>query len=196
VLLLTDPAKARELARQAMAFYLPLTNYRANWLRLGFSDQDLANEGRRPVSRRHGRPGQRSGDPTTHSGPFGRRGEPCLRSAPPPERRTFAGLQCADRARLLAEFRREDEERVRCRRRSCARYRYGEKIAKPWFRSETGQRHQWSTQAIGDDSEAQPQTPTVRRKCTGCTPHRARRSRAVAGPVDAPDSVGPADRDR
>jgi probable F420-dependent oxidoreductase len=45
VLLLTDPAKARELAPQAMAFYLPWTNYRANWLRLGFSDQDLANGG-------------------------------------------------------------------------------------------------------------------------------------------------------
>ena len=45
MLLLTDPAKARELARQAMAFYLPLTNYRANWRRLGFSDQDLANGG-------------------------------------------------------------------------------------------------------------------------------------------------------
>lgn len=45
VLLTTDPAKARELARQAMAFYLPLTNYRANWLRLGFSDEDLAGGG-------------------------------------------------------------------------------------------------------------------------------------------------------
>jgi hypothetical protein len=28
-----------------MAFYLPLTNYRANWQRLGFSDQDLAGGG-------------------------------------------------------------------------------------------------------------------------------------------------------
>jgi probable F420-dependent oxidoreductase len=45
VLLVTDPAKARELARQAMAFYLPLTNYRANWQRLGFSDEDLASGG-------------------------------------------------------------------------------------------------------------------------------------------------------
>jgi probable F420-dependent oxidoreductase len=31
VLLVTDPSKAREVARQAMAFYLPLTNYRNNW---------------------------------------------------------------------------------------------------------------------------------------------------------------------
>src|SRR5580704_7097808 len=35
VLLFTDPSKAREVARQAMAFYLPLTNYRNNWKRLG-----------------------------------------------------------------------------------------------------------------------------------------------------------------
>ena len=45
VLLVTDPGKARELARQAMAFYLPLTNYRANWTRLGFSEDDLASGG-------------------------------------------------------------------------------------------------------------------------------------------------------
>lgn len=45
VLLVTDPGKARELARQAMAFYLPLTNYRANWTRLGFSEDDLAGGG-------------------------------------------------------------------------------------------------------------------------------------------------------
>jgi probable F420-dependent oxidoreductase len=44
-LLLADPAKARELARQAVAFYLPLTNYRAHWLLLVVSDQDLANGG-------------------------------------------------------------------------------------------------------------------------------------------------------
>ena len=45
VLLVTDPTKAREVARQAMAFYLPLTNYRNNWKRLGFSDDDLAGGG-------------------------------------------------------------------------------------------------------------------------------------------------------
>ena len=45
VLLVTDPAKARGVARQAMAFYLPLTNYRNNWLRLGFGDEDLAGGG-------------------------------------------------------------------------------------------------------------------------------------------------------
>jgi probable F420-dependent oxidoreductase len=45
VLLVTDPSKAREVARQAMAFYLPLTNYRNNWKRLGFSDEDLAGGG-------------------------------------------------------------------------------------------------------------------------------------------------------
>jgi probable F420-dependent oxidoreductase len=45
VLLVTDPGKARDLARQAMAFYLPLSNYRANWERLGFSEDDLAGGG-------------------------------------------------------------------------------------------------------------------------------------------------------
>jgi probable F420-dependent oxidoreductase len=45
VLLVTDPSKAREMARQTMAFYLPLTNYRNNWQRLGFSEEDLGNGG-------------------------------------------------------------------------------------------------------------------------------------------------------
>ena len=45
MLLVTDPSKAREVARQAMAFYLPLTNYRNNWRRLGFDDEDLAGSG-------------------------------------------------------------------------------------------------------------------------------------------------------
>jgi probable F420-dependent oxidoreductase len=45
VLLVTDPGKAREIARQVMAFYLPLTNYRNNWNRLGFGDEDLTDGG-------------------------------------------------------------------------------------------------------------------------------------------------------
>src|SRR5215813_10323451 len=45
VLLTTDPAKARQVARQTLAFYLPLTNYRNNWKRLGFGDEDLADGG-------------------------------------------------------------------------------------------------------------------------------------------------------
>src|SRR5215510_11365567 len=45
VLLVTEAAKAREVARQTMAFYLPLSNYRNNWKRLGFSEQDLADGG-------------------------------------------------------------------------------------------------------------------------------------------------------
>jgi probable F420-dependent oxidoreductase len=45
VLLVKDPAKAREIARQTMAFYMPLPNYRNNWLRLGFSEDDLADGG-------------------------------------------------------------------------------------------------------------------------------------------------------
>jgi probable F420-dependent oxidoreductase len=45
VLMVTDATKARERARQTMAFYLPLPNYRNNWMRLGFSEQDLADGG-------------------------------------------------------------------------------------------------------------------------------------------------------
>jgi probable F420-dependent oxidoreductase len=45
VLLVKDPSKAREVARQTMAFYMPLPNYRQNWLRLGFSEEDLAQGG-------------------------------------------------------------------------------------------------------------------------------------------------------
>ena len=45
VLMITDAAKAREVARQMLAFYMPLPNYRNNWIRLGFSEQDLADGG-------------------------------------------------------------------------------------------------------------------------------------------------------
>jgi probable F420-dependent oxidoreductase len=45
VVLTRDRSKAREVARQAMAFYLPLTNYRANWARLGFGEDDLEGGG-------------------------------------------------------------------------------------------------------------------------------------------------------
>jgi probable F420-dependent oxidoreductase len=45
VLLLQDPARARAVARQTLAFYMPLTNYRNNWRRLGFSEEDLAGGG-------------------------------------------------------------------------------------------------------------------------------------------------------
>jgi probable F420-dependent oxidoreductase len=40
VLLVNEPAKAREIARQVMAFYLPLTNYRNNWKRLDSSSEN------------------------------------------------------------------------------------------------------------------------------------------------------------
>ncbi len=45
VLLMKEPTKAREVARQTMDFYLGLPNYLNNWLRLGFSETDLANGG-------------------------------------------------------------------------------------------------------------------------------------------------------
>ncbi len=45
VLLETDAAKARQLARLSAGIYLGLENYRNNWKRLGFTDDDFANGG-------------------------------------------------------------------------------------------------------------------------------------------------------
>jgi probable F420-dependent oxidoreductase len=45
VVLEEDPARARELAREALAFYLGLPNYTRNWLRLGFTEDDVAGGG-------------------------------------------------------------------------------------------------------------------------------------------------------
>jgi probable F420-dependent oxidoreductase len=41
----TDAAKARALGRRELERYLTLPNYRDNWLRLGFSEAELANGG-------------------------------------------------------------------------------------------------------------------------------------------------------
>jgi probable F420-dependent oxidoreductase len=45
VTLETDPVKARELGRKELSRYMVLDNYRNNWLRLGFSEAELANGG-------------------------------------------------------------------------------------------------------------------------------------------------------
>jgi probable F420-dependent oxidoreductase len=45
VVLDTDRARGRELARGALKYYLALTNYTTNWRRLGFTDADLADGG-------------------------------------------------------------------------------------------------------------------------------------------------------
>jgi probable F420-dependent oxidoreductase len=45
VTLETDPAKARALGRKELARYLALDNYRNNFLRIGFTEQDLQNGG-------------------------------------------------------------------------------------------------------------------------------------------------------
>jgi probable F420-dependent oxidoreductase len=41
----TDPAKARALGRKELSRYMVLPNYRNNWLRLGFTEADLADGG-------------------------------------------------------------------------------------------------------------------------------------------------------
>ena len=45
VLLVEDEAKAREVARKNLAHYMALPNYRNNWLRQGFSEEELAGGG-------------------------------------------------------------------------------------------------------------------------------------------------------
>lgn len=45
VLLCEQPTQARDVARRNMSHYMPLPNYRNNWLRQGFSEDDLANGG-------------------------------------------------------------------------------------------------------------------------------------------------------
>jgi len=45
IILEEDPAKARELARPVASIYLPLPNYRNNWLRMGLEESDLDNGG-------------------------------------------------------------------------------------------------------------------------------------------------------
>jgi probable F420-dependent oxidoreductase len=45
VVLETDPDAARALARQALRPYLGLPNYTNNWLRLGFTEADIADGG-------------------------------------------------------------------------------------------------------------------------------------------------------
>jgi probable F420-dependent oxidoreductase len=45
VILETDPAKARAIARKFLAIYLTLPNYTNNWLRLGFQESDFSNGG-------------------------------------------------------------------------------------------------------------------------------------------------------
>jgi len=45
VVLETDAARARAIARQGLAIYVPLANYQNNWRRLGFGDDDFADGG-------------------------------------------------------------------------------------------------------------------------------------------------------
>lgn len=45
VVLETDPAKARAVARESLGVYLQLPNYVNNWRRLGFGDDDFADGG-------------------------------------------------------------------------------------------------------------------------------------------------------
>ena len=45
ICLTTDAAQARKVAAEHLARYMPMPNYRNNWLRLGFSESELAGGG-------------------------------------------------------------------------------------------------------------------------------------------------------
>lgn len=45
VALITDPAEARRIARMELARYMTLPNYRNNWLRIGYTEDDVAGQG-------------------------------------------------------------------------------------------------------------------------------------------------------
>ncbi|HUQ59842.1 TIGR03620 family F420-dependent LLM class oxidoreductase [Lentzea sp.] len=56
-----DPAEARKIAREQLAYYFELTNYTSNWLRWGFTEEDVANRGSDDLIDAlvpHGNPGQ------------------------------------------------------------------------------------------------------------------------------------------
>ena len=55
VVLTTDAEKARAVGRKALEIYFNLANYRNNWKRLGFTDDDIT----KPGSDRAGRRGRR-----------------------------------------------------------------------------------------------------------------------------------------
>ena len=62
VVLETDPARARDLAREHLAMYLGLPNYSNNWKRVGFGDEDLADGGSDASGGRAGGLGRRGDD--------------------------------------------------------------------------------------------------------------------------------------
>lgn len=69
VVLGTDPDRAREIARDTLAFYLRLGNYLSNLRRLGFTDEDFADGGSdRLVDElvRHGEPAAVAAGVTAH----------------------------------------------------------------------------------------------------------------------------------
>ena len=45
ICLTTDAAQAREIAANVLSLYLPLPNYRNNWLSLGFTEEELSGRG-------------------------------------------------------------------------------------------------------------------------------------------------------
>ena len=81
VTLETDPAKARALGRKELSRYMVLDNYRNNWLRIGFSEAELANGGSRPLHRCDGAVGWRGQGEAGLRAHFDGRRDACLHPA-------------------------------------------------------------------------------------------------------------------
>ena len=96
VCLETDPAKARALGRKELARYMGLPNYRNNWLRIGFTEAELADGGNDRFIDGDGRLGRRGDDQGQAAGASRRGRHPVCPPAGPRRRR-------ASRARRDAE---------------------------------------------------------------------------------------------
>ena len=86
MLLETDAAKARAIARQNMAIYLGLPNYQNNLKWLGFEDADFANGGSDRLVDAIVAVGRREGDRRAHPGAPRRGRRPRLHPGVPDRR--------------------------------------------------------------------------------------------------------------
>ena len=99
VCLETDAAAARGLARQELHRYMAMTNYRNNWLRIGFTE-DRSCRGRfRQVHRCDGAPGRCGDDRAWPPGAFRRRRQSGLHPAGPRRGRQRSARSNPERAR-------------------------------------------------------------------------------------------------
>ena len=95
VCLTNEASTARNVAAQTLGMYMPLTNYRNNWLTLGFSEDELGERGSDRFLDAMVAWGTPEGRARADQGAFRCRREPCLHSAPGSGRRHGAGFERA-----------------------------------------------------------------------------------------------------